>query len=201
MSEETEVNESAATAGAKAKKPPAEVTTIKMADGRVVDFAGKRKLLKDTFIEDGKVRIRLDFRNGETRNFVVPDAMVLQFAGHGAEQKLGDEIAGTDDVDDCTLAVDDLIDRLQKGEWSTKSAGNGMSGQSVLLKALIEHTGKSVEQIKAYLQGKNQGEKMALRQSKALKPIIERIEAEKASKQAGAAKIDVDAELGALMAS
>ena len=173
-----------------------QIETVTMTDGRLVDFAGKRKLLKESSVNaDGKVQVRLDFRNGETRLFTLPDALLNKFAAHGAEQKLGDEIAGLTDTEDCVLAVDELIDRLYNGEWSVKREANGMAGTSVLVRALVEHTGKTVEQIKQFLNGKSQAEKVALRNNPKIKPIVERIEAEKASKKAN---VDTDAMLGEL---
>ena len=177
-------------------KTETQVEIVTMTDGRVVDFAGKRKLLKESSVNaDGKVQVRLDFRNGETRLFTLPDNLLAKFAAHGAEQKLGDEIAGLNDVEDCVLAVDELIDRLYNGEWSVKREANGMAGTSVLVRALVEHTGKTVEQIKQFLSGKSQAEKVALRNNPKIKPIVERIEAEKASKKAN---VDTDAMLGEL---
>ena len=177
-------------------KTETQVETVTMTDGRVVDFAGKRKLLKESSVNaDGKVQVRLDFRNGETRLFTLPDNLMAKFAAHGAEQKLGDEIAGLNDVEDCVLAVDELIDRLYNGEWSVKREANGMAGTSVLVRALVEYTGKSVEAIKQFLAGKSQAEKVALRNNPKIKPIVERIEAEKASKKAN---VDTDAMLGEL---
>lgn len=177
-------------------KTETQIETVTMTDGRVVDFAGKRKLLKESSVTaDGKVQVRLDFRNGETRLFTIPDNLMAKFAAHGAEQKLGDEIAGLNDVEDCVLAVDELIDRLYNGEWSVKREANGMAGTSVLVRALVEYTGKTVEQIKQFLSGKSQAEKVALRNNPKIKPIVERIEAEKASKKAN---VDTDAMLGEL---
>lgn len=179
---------------AEAKTP--QIETVTMTDGRIVDFAGKRKLLKESLVTaEGKVQVRLDFRNGETRLFTIPDAMLAKFAAHGAEQKLGDEIAGLEDVGDCTLAVDELIDRLYNGEWGVKREANGMAGTSTLLKALVEHTGKTVEQIKTFLAGKTQAEKVALRNNPKIKPIVQRIEDEKAAKKTN---VDTDALLGEL---
>ena len=175
-------------------EPAAE--TVTMQDGRIVEFAGKRKLLKESLQSpEGKVQVRLDFRNGETRLFTLPDNLLAKFAAHGAEQKLGDEIAGLADVDDCVIAIDELIDRLYEGEWGVKREANGMAGTSVLVRALVEHTGKTVEQIKIFLSGKTQAEKVALRNNPKIKPIVERIEAEKASK---GSKVDTDALLGEL---
>ena len=177
-------------------KQETQIETVVMQDGRAVDFAGKRKLLKESIVgDDGSVQIRLDFRNGETRLFTLPGNLMARFAAHGAEQKLGDEIAGTDDVEDCVLAVDNLIDRLYNGEWSVKRESNGMAGTSVLMRALVEHTGKTPEQIKAFLSGKSQAEKVALRNNPKIKPIVDRIEAEKASRKTN---VDTDALLGEL---
>jgi len=169
------------------------VEVVTMQDGRTVEFVGKRKMLKESFPETGTVR--LDFRNGETRSFVIPGELKDRFACHGAEQKLGDETAGVDDVDDMVLAVDDLIGRLNKLEWSVKREGGGFGGTSVLLRALVEFSGRTAEQVKEFLAGKSQAEKMALRNSAKLKPIVDRLEAEKASK---GAKVDTDALLSSL---
>ncbi len=170
--------------------------TVRMSDGRAVEFPGKRQLIKTPRVaDDGSLQVTLDFRNGETRLFTIPATMLNQFALHGAEQKLGDEIAGVKDLDDAVLAVDELIDRLYNGEWGAKREASGIAGTSVLVRALIEVTGKTVEQIKAFLSGKSHAEKMALRTSPKIKPIVDRIEAEKASK---AAKVDTDAMLAEL---
>ena len=176
-------------------KATKEVETVRMSDGRLVEFVGKRKLLKETLIDGNSVSVRLDFRNGETRLFVLPESLFAKFAGHGAEQKLGDETAGVEDVDDMVIAVDELIGRLENGEWSTKREGSGFAGTSILLRALVEFSGKTTEEVRAFLTGKSQAEKLALRSSKQLKPIVERLEAEKAAK---GAKVDTEALLEAL---
>lgn len=174
------------------------VNTVKMDDERLVEFTGKRKMLKETFIEDGVVKVRFDFVNGETRTFTIPSALILKFAGHGAEQKFGDEISGVDDVEDCVMAIDALAERLGKGDlnaWNSKREANGMAGTSVLAKALVEHSGKSIEAIKTFLAGKTQAEKVALRANAAIRPIVERLEQAKAAKKTG---IDTDSLLGEL---
>ena len=183
------------------------ITTVTMDDGRVVDFPGKRKLQKTSSIDPaGVVVIRLDFLNGETRVFTIPASLMARCAAHGAEQKLGDQIAGLKgkdggeaDIDDCVFAVDELMDRMNLGEWSLTSAGTGMAGSSVLAKALVEHTKKTLSDIKTFLAGKTHAEKLALRNNAKIKPIVERLEAEKAARSTGAAsKVDSDAMRGEL---
>lgn len=172
-----------------ATKPETAIETVTMEDGRIVEFAGKRKLLKQAILTNEEVQIRLDFRNGQTRLFTMPPLMLDKFAAHGAEQKLGDEIAGLEDIDDCVLAIDELIDRLYNGEWGQKREANGMAGTSILARALCELTGKTRDQIKAFLTSKTQAEKVALRNSGKVKPIVDRLESEKASK---GSKVDTD---------
>lgn len=175
-----------------ATREQAQYTEVQMDDGSTVKFAGKRKLLKSSTIEDGKVVVRLDFLNGEVRTFELPEALLLQFAAHGAEQKLGDEIAGLEDVEDCVLAIDELTDRLGKGEWGVKREASGLAGTSILARAMIEMTGKSADAIKEFLAGKTQAEKVALRANPRIQPIVLRLEAEKAAKGKGKAKAQVD---------
>jgi hypothetical protein len=161
-----------------------------MTDGTIVDFPGKRRLQKSTFLTpEGRVQVRLDYVNGETRTFTIRDDMLTQFAGHGAEQKLGDEMAGIDDLDDAILAVDDLIENLNKGEWRQKGDASGMAGTSILLKAMVEYTGKTAELVKEFLKDKTPAEKAALKTSKipnktgvTIKQIADRLEEEKAAK-------------------
>lgn len=180
----------------KSASPKAESETVTMSDQRVVEFVGKRKLLKESVLVEGELpAVRLDFRNGETRLFTISAALLARFAAHGAEQKLGDETAGVDDIDDMVLGVDELIERLNQGEWSTRREGSGMAGTSILLKALVEHSGKSIEDVKAFLKKLSQKDKLALRNTAKLKPIIDRLESEKASK---VANVDTDALLAGL---
>lgn len=192
-----------ATTAAKPKKSESEV--VDMSDGRKVEFVGKRRMLKESIYatDSGLPSIRLDFRNGETRSFPVPQELLFQFAAHGAEQKLGDETAGESDLDDMILAVDQLIDRLSKrnaetgafeGKWSTEREG-GMSGTSILMKALMEYSKKTKDEIMAFLKDKTPADKAALRTSTKLKSIVDRLEAEKLSK---IAKVDTDALLAGL---
>lgn len=188
------MTDAATTAKAKTEK-----TAIQMTDGRIVEFTAKQKLSKESFIntEAGTASVRLDFRNGQTRTFDIPSSMLLQFAAHGAEQKLGDAIAGEKDLDDAVVSVDDLIARLNQGQWVAQRAAGGFSGASVLIQALVEVTGKSVEEIKTWLEPKSQAEKLALRRSDRLKPVVERIEAEKA-KNSKTPAVDTDALFGEL---
>ena len=188
------------TATAKPVKKEPTINTVTLTDGRIVDFVGKRKLLKASEVTpDGKIQTTLDFVNGETRTFNIPDALLAKFASHGAEQKLGDEIAGVDDIEDAVLAIDDLIDRLYNGEWGVARDKSGLAGASILMRALVESTGKTAEEIKKFLSDKTAAQKAALRTNPKIKPIVDRLEAEKAAKSAKKADaVDTDALLNEL---
>src|ERR1700723_1293196 len=189
-------------------KPKAIVVTVKMDDGREVDFAGKRDLVKNYEVDESAatVKLTLDFRNRVSRVFYPRPDLLLTFAGHGAIQKLGDELADPKltDIDDKVAAVDALIEQLNAGQWSARREGDGFAGTSVLPKSLVELPRKesesdaeAVARVKAFLKGKSQNEKLALRNSPKIKPIVERIEAEKAAKGASVDTDSLLAELGA----
>ena len=170
------------------------VEVVKMNDGREVSFAGKRKAIKASEFTGGEVRVRIDFRNGVSKTYTVPASLVERAAMHGGEQKYGDSYAGVDDVEDMIAACDAVQENLDKGDWSARVEGSGVAGSSVLARALSElQPSKPMEEIKAWLKSKTQADKMALRNSSKLKPIIERLEAEKVAKSS---KVDT----GALLA-
>jgi len=177
-------------------KKETQYETVKMDDGRIVDFAGTKRLLKsDETGSDGVVKVRFDFRNGETRLFTVPSQLLLKFAVHGVAQKLGDEVSGLKDIDDAVLAIDNLMDRLERGEWTQVREANGLAGTSVLARALVEVTGNDIKRVREYLSTKSQAEKIALRTNAKIAPVIARLEAGKTKKENS---IDTDALLGEL---
>ncbi len=180
---------------APAARKTVEKIPVVMTDGTTVEFNKKQKLVKTSTIgDDGAVSVRLDFVNGQVRNFAMPAELVARFAAHGAEQKLGDAIAGETEIGDAVESVDDLLTRLNNGEWTITRSAGAFAGTSILIQALVEVSGKSVEDIRAFLANKSQAEKLALRRSDKLKPTIERLEAAKASKSTNA--VDTDALLG-----
>jgi len=188
------------------KKAPVEVEVVQMTDGREVGVAGKRRLIKEVVESENGAAVRFDFRNGETRQFEVPQSLLYRMAAHGASQKIGDETAGEKDVDDMVLAVDSIIERLSKGEWGAEraAAGSSFAGAGIVVKALVEVTGKSVEEIKAWIDGKiaelnctRQALYTSLRNpSTAVGKKIAELELEKKSKEA---KYDADSLVSELM--
>ena len=176
-------------------KSPATVEAIPMEDGSIVNFTGKRKLVKEAEVtSQGTIKLRLCFRNGAVREEIfTPDAETYaKAAAHGYLQKFGDECAGVNDLDDMVQAIDELLVRVNKGEWTSKREGGsgGNSGASILARALVEASGKSAEDIKEFLAGKTQAEKIALRNNPKIKPIVDKLEAEKLAKKGGGINSD-----------
>jgi translation initiation factor IF-1 len=176
---------------AKKTVKPTTYVTVTMDDGRVVDFPGKQRMKKDVIIDGDTVKVRMDFVNGESRIFTVGDKLLLKFAGHGASQKLGDELSGLTDVEDCVMAIDELMDRLNAGDWGvTRVKGESMAGSSILARAMVEVSGKTLEEVKKFLADKNHKQKMALRNLPAIAPIIARLEAAKTKKPRDTSEAD-----------
>jgi hypothetical protein len=76
-----------------------------------------------------------------------------------------------------------LIDNLNEGKWSTRKEGTGMGGTSILLKAIVEVSGKAIDKIKAWLKTKSPAEKNALRESATYREVVKRLEAERDAKK------------------
>ena len=204
-------------------RPKTEYTEIVMEDGRKVSFAGKRKVNKETLIDEGKIEVdeasgiiqmqrgavsvRMDFRNGATRTYSPPLSLYPRFLGHGGEQKYGDELATTADKplseEDMVIATDDLNTEIQKGNWGKGRAagGGGVSGASTVIQAIMEATGKDMATVKAYLDKKIAATEGLTRQALYASFRVEGtktgaiIKRLEAGKVAKAAKVDADAAL------
>lgn len=204
-----EVNNTEATS--KTKKEPV-VTTVTMTDGRVVEFNGKRRMLKKSGKgDDGKLYTRIDFVNGETRTFELVPALFEKAALHGFEQKLGDEVAGETNIDDMVSAIDSLGARLVAATDSTawnmpREPGDSFSGSHIIVKAICNISGKTKDEVIAWIDKKlatpaknDKGEEVkvtrqalykALRGSKQYGPEIAKLESEKTSKAAVEVAVD-----------
>jgi hypothetical protein len=198
-----------------------DVYKRQMEDGSTASFAGARKVNKfyEVNLETGTVQAIFEFRNGRKLS-ITSDALtketVLTAVGHGLVQKIGDEWAGVQDVDDMVLEGEKIIKRLTGEGWSAAPSekSDSMAGASVVIRAIIEDAAsrgvvKTVEQIKAYLDGKIEaarakGEKLSRQElyatfrhpSSRIAPIIKRLEEEKTSKTPKVSSEELLADLG-----
>lgn len=118
-----------------------------------------------------------------------------QYAAHGAKQKHGDLAAGAKGQDGQETTTEDLYDAIKRGVdsfydegvWSERREASGLAGTSVLLRAMVEYskdrgTGKTVQDARDTLKGLDAKTKLAMRNTKELKPYVEKIEAARAAK-------------------
>ena len=198
----------------KPSKVTVERTEVQMDDGRKVSFAGKRQADKTVTVNpDNSVVVRIDFRNGKSvsvNSAQLAEGILLQAIGHGLSQKVGDEYSGEKDVDDMVLAAEEMVKRLTSGEWgATRAAGDGFPRASGVIRALCEVTGKTVDEIKAFLQkklddAKAKGEKLTRNDlytsfrnpTSKTGVVIKRLEEEKLAKASKVNSDDLLAELG-----
>lgn len=134
--------------------------------------------------------IALQFANGETlalRGDAL-NADIQQYAlMHGLKQKLVDAAAMSRNpetgraatIEDKFQAVKAVYDRLLGGQWNATREGGGGGSGGLLFKALCRmYSNKSPEQIAAFLAGKTDADKTALRKNPKIAAIIEEIRAE-----------------------
>lgn len=152
----------------------------------------------DTIRADGSSELRLKFSNGA--ELVLDPAMLTEEIRtkamlHGLKQKLVDAAAISRDPDtgrEATIdtkfhAVAEVYERLvNKGEWNKNREGAVGAG-GLLFKALCRrYPAKSAEQLRAWLDGKDDKAKAALRKNPEIAKIIEEIRAEKGDTGTGA---------------
>lgn len=189
-------------------KPETQATIVDMLNGDKVTFTGKSRMVKTLQKgEDGSLAVRLDFVNGETRIHKLNPALLADYALHGASQKLGDETSGIQDVEDAVEAIDQLMQRLDAGDWNVgATGGTGMAGASILARALVEVTSQPIAAVREYLGKLDAKTKVALRAAPEVAPVVQRLEAEKAARAAArgkatAATVDTGAILAGLKAA
>lgn len=163
------------------------VDLVQMEDGTEVNFGVKAKVLKSSVQTEDSNTVKFQFKNGTIRTFdlsSVSPEMLIRLALHGAEAKIGDNYAGVAEIEDCVEAVDDMIARLQRGEWreSRKGAGESYQGASVLARAIAEVRGLQIDKVREWLRTRSAADKLALRKSEQFAPTIQRMEADKTKK-------------------
>jgi hypothetical protein len=130
---------------------------VEMEDGSKVDF-GKRGILKReiTFTGEGSERsatIVYNVANGQqfAQTIAMTDALLMEFAAHGASSKVGDAAAGCDLPSDAAMAVETILASLAQGKWSMRKASSAV-GMTDFLTALAQVKGYTTDEEKARLR-------------------------------------------------
>lgn len=144
--------------------------------------------------------LTLTFANGKTLTIGKDDLTEEQRTRallRGVKEKLVDaaaiscnpETGRSATIDDKYNAVKAVYDRLLAGQWNAAREGGGGGSGGLLFKALCRmYSNKSPEQIAAFLAGKTDADKTALRKNPKIAAIIEELRAETGK----AANIDTD---------
>lgn len=161
---------------------------VTMSDGSTLEFSDKAKVQKLSRVDETGIHVIFGFRNGTLKTYTMKDddPLIWNSAMHGLNQKFGDAFAGEASVDDCVLIFEKVADNLTQGKWVTTREGDGMSGTSDIIKALVAVTGKSVEDVKAKLATLDKDQKAALRVQPAIAAKIAEIKAAKPAKKVNA---------------
>lgn len=138
-------------------------------------------------------RLCFTFSNGEQleiRTDRLSADIGLQATLHGLKQKLVDAAALSRNpatgrsatIEDKYNAVREVYDRLMAGQWNkNRGDGTGVGVGGLLFRALCRlYSGKTPDQIRAFLGGKTKEEQSALRKNPRVAAIIETIKAESA---------------------
>ena len=114
-------------------------------------------------------------------------------ACHGLKQKISDSYAeAKGDIDLARGLVESMVTRLTEGTWN--QTGEGVTRESLLAKALAEVTGQTLADCITKLAEKTKEERAAMRKHSSVKPVLLRLEAERAIERAKTAEAAVTGE-------
>lgn len=157
-----------------------EMKTVKMQDGRNQTFGKSQKVKKSVIYKgDVPVAVRFDGVNGDTDTFTLdnlPESVRLYSIAHGQLQKLGDEYADVDTVEECFIVLRNLWARLVSGSWDSETrAGDG----GILVQAIVKALGVTAEIAREQLELLKPKEVRALRGIPEIAEAIQAIEIER----------------------
>ena len=145
-----------------------------------------RDALNFSFADGSELTIFADGLSPEIRH----EAMM-----HGLKQKIGDaaaigrnpETGRSATLSDKRAAMRAVVERLQAGAWNAERGEGGAPAGGLLFAALVRmYAGKkSDDDIRAFLAGKDDKQKAALRKNPRVAEIIEQIKAERATEDGG----------------
>lgn len=130
----------------------------------------------------------------------MPESLNAYAALHGYKQRIVDAAAKGPEATPAEkhAAMQAVYDHMFKsGEWSRVGAGDGTSGDGLLVRAIMEATGVDRDTARTAVAGMDKPTQYAMRQSKELAPIIERLRVARAPK-AKTGGVDVAAALAAI---
>ena len=132
-----------------------------MTDGREVDFGKKHALYNVT--HEGQVSITGAFADGEYRTFDVPADQLNEWAAYGLRAFL--KAANLE-----SSTAFDAKD-LSKGPFAVQPRATNGTASLPIERALVTVTGKTLDQVRAFLAGKSRKEVNALKADPRIAPV------------------------------
>lgn len=139
----------------------------------VIEFANGEKL--DVYPEELSTTIRATALLHGLKQKLVDAGAIARNPDTGMSATLADKIAAVREVYDRITSPDGTWNKVREG-----GTGNGGNG-GLLLRALMQMSGKSKVDIEAFLETKSKEEKAALRANPKVAAIIAELQREKAS--------------------
>lgn len=132
-----------------------------MSDSREVDFGKKTALYNVT--HEGDVTIMGAFVDGEYRSYTVSADKLSEWAAYGLRQFVkGLNLASSADF---------KTERLDAGPFATAPRASSGTAALPIEKALVTVTGKTLEQVRAFLASKSRKEVNALKADPRIAPV------------------------------
>lgn len=161
----------------------------------------RKDSIVSTDIDNGRLFITVEGTTLTVDPADYPQAFIDYAALHGMKQAIVDAAAlGADSTPAMKLAAikAKLARWADSGEWAARKAGDGTTGDGLLVRAVMEFQGVDRETAQGLVGQMDKKLQAAMRASPQLAPIIERIKTERVSRKAPA--VDVAAILAGLTA-
>lgn len=140
------------------------------------------------------VGARMDYADGTADAIVWEDTtpeIRAALMAHGWKQKVADGAAIPRDTEtgrsattaEKIAAMRAIAARLASGLWNAAGGGGGgqSSAKALLIRAMAEFSGKTIEQAREYIESRTKTQQAALAVNPRIKPIIDRLQEETVS--------------------
>lgn len=139
---------------------------------------------------DGASMVYADGSSDAVQWSDLTDQIRAHLMAHGWKQKVADGAAKSRDPETGRSATDGekisamraIAQRLAAGVWAIAGGGGGASSEKMLLiRALAEFSGKSLDDARAFVEGKTKTQQTALTANVKIRSIVDRMRAESVS--------------------
>lgn len=157
-------------------------------------MATKRNAIARKTVNEGGNVVSFDFSDGRKLLFEmskVPAEITARLALHGASQKIGDNYAGAESVEDAYTDAAEVIDQLYAGSFMAKRAA-GEPRIGLLIEALSRISGKPIDVCREAIITMSDDLKKNLRADARLKQAMLAIQKERADAEVAAADGGID---------